>query len=159
MQMSSTVKQDWVQQIQQVLTNGIPFQYNTTNGNKIFVLFAADTFRRNGHRVCIDILPTESRVCGLIVTIFPLKNCIEITLRRSDDPVNIIQHIQDCNSELVSLRGCGTVIHTLFSILDWALHSGWYLDTTTMSTLSQETGASTQRNTALHVIIKKGSTY
>ena len=159
MQKSSTTKNYWILHIQQILTNGLPFQYKTTDSNQIFVLFAADIFRRSGHRVCIDILPTELGVCCLVVTIFPLKTCIEFTLRRNDDPATIINQLKNSNFTFVSLRGCGTVINTLLTIMDWALHSGWYVEKTTMSTLTHQiTSVSKQRNTALHIVIKRVST-
>lgn len=156
MQQSVTPKQDWVRRIQQVLESGKPFRYITTEGKKIFVLFAADTFRRSGHEVSIDIAPTETGISSLIITIFPSKNFIEFTLRRNDEPTVIIQQISDSNCTKVSLRGCGTVIHSLFQIMDWALHSGWYVDKTMMSTLTQQKETTKQRNTTLHIIIRKG---
>lgn len=156
MQTSPTPKQDWIQHIQQVLGTNAPFRYKTIESNKLFVLFAADTFRRSGHEVCIDIVPTETCVTSLIITIFPQKSLIEFTLRRNDEPNTIIQQIHHSKCTQVSLRGCGTVIRSLFKILDWALHSGWYIENTVMSTLTQHTDTTKQRNTTLHVIIRKG---
>tara|TARA_B110001452_G_scaffold225526_1_gene199515 strand:+ start:3436 stop:3906 length:471 start_codon:yes stop_codon:yes gene_type:complete len=156
MQQSITLKQDWIQRIQEVIAHNIPFQYQTITGNKLFVLFAADTFRRSGHEVCIDIVPTESRISCLIITIFPKKTSIEFTLRRHDEPHAIIQQIINSNCTKVSLRGCGTVVYSVFQIMDWALHSGWYVDNTMMSTLTQQKTMTKQRNTTLHIVIRKG---
>lgn len=156
MQQSLTPKQDWVQRIEQVLATNHPFQCKATLGNKIYILFAADSFRRHGHEVIIDIVPTETQISCLSVTIFPAKIFIEFTLRRHDEPQAIIEQIIDSKCTKVSLRGCGTVIFKLFKIMDWALHSGWYLDNTMMSTLTQQKDTTKQRNTTLHIIIRKG---
>jgi len=156
MQQSLTPKQDWVQRIEQVLALNIPFQFKAILGNKLYILFAADSFRRHGHEVIIDIVPTEKQISCLVITIFPTKQFIEFTLRRHDEPQAIIEQIIDSKCTQVSLRGCGTVIFKLFEIMDWALHSGWYLDKTMMSTLTQRKETIKQRNTTLHIIVRKG---
>lgn len=154
--MQNTPKQNWIQRIQQVLSTDKPFQYKTIAGEKLLVLFAADTFRRSGHEVCIDIVPTEKRISSLIITIFPKKTLIEFTLRRSDNYADIVTKIKNSNCTKVSIRGCGTVITTLLQVSDWALHSGWYLENTVMSTLTQQKETTKQRNTTLHIVIRKG---
>jgi hypothetical protein len=154
--MQQTPKQDWIQYIQNILAGGHPFHRKVTGPNKIFILFAADTFRRSGHEVTIDIVPTESHISCLIVTIFPTKSFIEFTLRRNNKPTDIIQQITDSQCTQVSLRGCGTVINTLFQIMDWSLHHGWYVEKTTMSTLTQQKETYQQRNTTLNIVIRKG---
>tara|TARA_B100000795_G_scaffold264688_1_gene245486 strand:+ start:217 stop:681 length:465 start_codon:yes stop_codon:yes gene_type:complete len=149
-------KQEWSQHIHQVLADGRTFQSKVNVENRIFALFAADTFRRNGHEVLVDIMPTETGISSLIITIFPIKKCIEFTLRRDIKLKDIIQQIEQSNCTKVSLRGCGTVIHSLFQIMDWALHSGWYVDNTIMNTLTQQKETIKQRNTTLYIVIRKG---
>ena len=154
--MEHFTKQEWCNRIDKVLTEKRIFQYKVDIENRIFALFAADSFRRQGHEVIIDIMPTETGISSLVLTIFPIKNFIEFTLRRNDQSINIIQQINQSNYTKVSLRGCGTVIHTIFEIMDWALHSGWYVDNTLMSTLTQQYESKKQRNTTLHIVIRKG---
>jgi len=156
MQQSLASKQDWIQCIQQVLVTDSPFQYKATI-DKLFILFAADQFRRNGNEVNIDIMPTETGISCLMITIFPKKTSLECTLRRDDEPSAIVQQIIDSNCTTVVLRGCGTVIQKLFLIIDWALHSGWYVENTMMSTLTQQTPTTKNYNTTLNISIKKGA--
>jgi len=149
-------KQEWIHYIGKILLDNEPFQYKTTSQNNLFILFAADSFRRNGHEVLVDIAPTELHVSCITISIFPNKTCIEFTLRYNDKPSDIIQQIIDSKCTTVSLRGCGTVVQSILKILDYVLHSGWYIDNTIMSTLTQQKETTKQRNTALHVVVKKG---
>lgn len=152
-------KQDWVNRIQQVLSTGTFFTHKTCDGNKTPFLFAVDVFRRLNHLVTIHIEPTEIDKACLYVTIAPKKGYFEFTMRRDDDPMNIINTIL-CHqhASVVSLRGCGTVINSLFAIIDWAIHNGWYVEKTFMSTLTQTLPSQQkQRNTTLNVVIHKGS--
>ena len=151
-----TQKHECIRQISAILEQNKPYVYKTTTGNKTFILFAADTFRRQGYEVCIDIQPTQFSKTTLTVIIHPLKTTIEFTLRRDDDIQNIISKIQHARYTTVSIRACGTVIRSLFAILDWSLHNGWYIDNTLMSTLTQHVDNTKQRNTTLHITIKKG---
>jgi len=151
-----TPKFECIRQISAVLGQNKPYVYTTTTGNKTCILFAADTFRRQGHEVCIDIQPTQFSKTTLTVVIHPLQTTIEFTLRRDDDVADIISKIQHAQYTIVSIRACGTVIRSLFAILDWSLHNGWYIDNTLMSTLTQHVDNTKQRNTALHITIKKG---
>jgi hypothetical protein len=110
MQHPTTGKQKWIQHIREILATGSPFCYKAITENKILLLFAADTFRRCGHEVTIDIVPTQYSISCLILTILPKKTFIEFTLRRNDEPQEIISQIIKSNCTKVSLRGCGTVI-------------------------------------------------
>ena len=156
MQQSITSKQEWMQYIQKTLTSGQTFHFKTTFGNKLLVLFAADTFRRNGYEVRVEIIPTEIQTSSLLILIFPRKNTKEFTLRHNDDPSDIITQIKDSKCTIVSLRACGTTVALLFQILDTKLHSGWYIDNTIMNTLTQQKDTYKKRNTVLHVVIRKG---
>jgi|TARA_B110000091_G_scaffold59535_1_gene65249 hypothetical protein len=149
-------KYECIQQISAILEQNKPYVYQTTNGNKTFVLFAADTFRRQGHEVSIDIQPTQFFKTALTVVVHPRKTTIEFTLRRDDDIANLISKIKHAQYTTVSIRACGMTIRSLFGILDWSLHNGWYVDKTFMSTLTQQVDNVNQRNTTLHITIKKG---
>lgn len=155
MYMQST-KYDCIQQITAVLLQNKPYVFKTTIGDKTVILFAADTFRRRGHEVHIDIQPTQYHTTTLVVIIHPLKSTVEFTLCRDDNTDNIITKIEHSNYTTVTIRACGTVIKSLFAILDWTVHNGWYVDKTSMSTLTQMIDNAKQRNTTLHVTIKKG---
>lgn len=156
MQQSMTAKQEWIQHIRKILATDSPFCYRGITENKIFILFAADTFRRRGHEVTIDIVPTQFSISCLIITILPKKTFIEFTLRRKDEPQEIIRQIIKSKCTKVSLRGCGTAIQALFEIMNWALHNGWYTDNTIISTLTHQSESSKQRNTTLNIVIRKG---
>lgn len=152
-------KQDWVNRIERVLAEGQVFVHKTIEPNKSAFLFAVDVFRRLNHGVTVNVEPTEhGRVC-LYVTVSPYKSYFEFTLRRDDDPLQIIQSIAaNEHADTVSIRGCGTVINSLFQILDWALHNGWFVEKSFMSTLTQVlTNQTKQRNTTLNIVIRRGS--
>ena len=123
------------------------------------MLFAVDVFRRLNHNVSIHIEPTEYMKACLTVIITPAKGYYEYTLRRDDEPLEIIESIRankSCNT--VSIRGCGTVINSLFTVLDWTLHNGWFVEKTFMSTLTQTVvNHQKQRNTTLNIVIHRGS--
>lgn len=152
-------KQEWVQRIEQVLAEGRVFVYKTMDDNKTAFLFAVDVFRRLNYVVSVDIEPTEYGKSCLYVTILPQKGYYEYTLRREDDPTHVIQDIRSkSTAQTISIRGCGTVINSMFRVLDWALHNGWFVDKTFMSTLTQTlSNQSKQRNTTLNVVIRRGS--
>jgi len=152
-------KQDWVNRIQQVLATGTVFTHKTYDENKTPFLFAVDVFRRLNHVVTIHIEPTEFAKACLHVTISPHKGYFEFTLRREDNPLQIIEAVMGhANATTVSIRGCGTVINSLFVIIDWAIHNGWYVEKTFMSTLTQTlTNQQKQRNTTLNIVIQRGS--
>ena len=152
-------KQDWVNRIQQVLSTGAVFTHKTYEDNKSPFLFAVDVFRRLNHTVTINIEPSEFAKACLYITISPSKGYFEYTLRRDDNPMQIIESIMNNSlASVVSIRGCGTVINSLFAIIDWAIHNGWYVEKTFMSTLTQTlANQQKQRNTTLNVVIHKGS--
>lgn len=152
-------KQDWVNRISQVLAEGRIFVHKTTQPNKSAFLFAVDMFRRMNHVVHLSIEPSEHGKACLYVRILPQKGYHEFTLRRNDDPAAIIQAIAGQGQAMcVSIRGCGTVLDSLFEVMDWAIHNGWYVEKTFMSTLTQTLpNKSKQRNTAMNVVIQRGS--
>lgn len=152
-------KQDWVNRIERVLAEGQVFVYKTMEPNKSAFLFAVDVFRRLNHGVTVNVEPTEHGRACLYVTVTPHKSYFEYTLRRDDDPAQVIQSIAaNENARTVSIRGCGTVINSLFQIMDWALHNGWFMEKSFMSTLTQTlTNQTKQRNTTLNIVIRKGS--
>ena len=152
-------KQDWVNRIEQVLESGDTFIHKTCDDSKTTLLLAVDVFRRLNHNVSIHIEPTEYMKACLTVIITPAKGYYEYTLRRDDEPLEIIESIRankSCNT--VSIRGCGTVINSLFTVLDWTLHNGWFVEKTFMSTLTQTVvNHQKQRNTTLNIVIHRGS--
>ena len=42
----------------------------------------------------------------------------------------IIELMSAPNVNVVSLRGCGTVVNTVCALMQWALHNGWFLEKT-----------------------------
>ena len=151
-------KQQWVGHIENILNSGQTFQYRTLAANKSQLLFAADVFRRLNYNVSLAIDPTEFGRASLLITIQPQKKFYEFTMKRDDNPVDIIRKINQPYVHIVSIRGCGTVIDSLFVIIDYALHNGWIIDKTFMSTLTQTLdNNSKQRNTTLQVVLCRGS--
>lgn len=151
-------KQEWVKRIESVLQSGKTFHQKTREGDKTSLLFATDVFRRAGYRIVLDIEPSETQKTCLTVTICSEQNCLEFTLRREDRPIDIINQCNRRGIEQVSIRGCGTVINSLFVIADWALHNGWFVEKNVMSTLTQVTETQVKhRNTTLHLVMKRGS--
>ena len=151
-------KQQWVARIESILGAGQTFQHRICEGSKSQLLFAADVFRRLNYDVVMSIDPTEFGKASLLVMIKPLKNFQEFTLRRDDNPYDIIQKIRQPHVHVVSIRGCGTVIDSLFVIVDFALHNGWIINKTFMSTLTQVLdNHAKQRNTTLQIVLHRGS--
>jgi uncharacterized membrane protein len=60
--------------------------------------------------------------------------------------------------EVVTIRGCGTVLNTVCKVVEIALHTGWFVEKNVLNTLTQ-TGTDNikQRNTTLLVVLRRGS--
>mgnify|MGYP001260347316 CR=1 FL=1 len=152
-------KQDWVKSIDAILARGEIFCHRTQESNKAPLLFAADVFRRLNYGVNIAIEPTQYQKAALVVIIHPTKCNFEYTLKRNDNPMDIIEEIYT-NPVIttISIRGCGTVINSLFTIIDWSIHNGWYVEKTFMNTLTQTLPSQTkQRNTTMSIVLCRGS--
>lgn len=150
-------KQEWIGKIQSIVDIGQMFQYKTIDGDKLYVLFAADTFRRRGHRVELYLEPTQEGISSFTLIIHPYKTSIEFTLSRDDNSVAIIDQIISSNFTEITVRGCGTVLTSLMEITDWALHNGWYIQKTDLSTLTQHHENTKQRNTTLQITFLNGN--
>lgn len=151
-------KLEWVSHITNVLHSGFPFSVSIVDENKAPLLFACDIFRRRNHDVRINIQPSETRKAVLHVWISCKPTTLEFTVRRYDTAANIIERMSDPYIECVTVRGCGMVTNTVCGVVEHAIHSGWFVEKTFMSTLTQTLPAqSKQRNTTLHVVLRRGS--
>lgn len=151
-------KLEWVATIRRTLESGMPFYMRTTDENKAPVLFAADVFRRQNHDVVVRLDATASGRAVLHVTISAEPRCLEFTIRREDNLDDILNQMTDPHVLCVSVRACGTVINTVCNVVEFAIHRGWYIDKTIMNTLTQMSNMnSKQRNTTLHVVLRRGS--
>lgn len=150
-------KQQWIHSIESVLAQGVAFTVSYTDQDKASLLFACDLFRRRKHWVNIEFSPTEQGILVLHVTILPYQNAIEFTVKRDQLPGEIIEKMRDKNVQYVAVRGCGTVIDTVCTVVQWAIHHGWFVEKTFLNTLVQNGVHSKQRNTTLMTVLHRGS--
>lgn len=151
-------KQEWVRRIETVLEEGKPYILSFSEQDKAPLLFACDVFRRRKHCVTVHFEPTLAGHLNLHVTINPLQNTVEITVKREDSLDDIISQFSAKHLQFVTVRGCGTVINTVCKAVQFAIHNGWFVDKTFMNTLVQVTSTNTkQRNTTLTVYLCRGS--
>jgi len=151
-------KLEWVSHITNVLNSDIPFSVFIVDENKAPLLFACDIFRRRNHDVRINIQPSETQKAVLHVWISCRPVTLEFTVRRYDTVSNIVEQMTDPYVESVTVRGCGMVTNTVCAVVEHAIHSGWFVEKTFLSTLTQALPAQPkQRNTALHVVLRRGS--
>jgi hypothetical protein len=151
-------KQDWIKRIEMTLTQGHVFAVSCSDPDKASLLFACDLFRRRKHRVNLHFNPTQRGILVLHVSILPFQNAIECTVKRDQAPEEIIAKMTDPNIQHVSVRGCGTVINTVATVVQWAIHHGWFVEKSLLNTLVQNgSHNSRQRNTTLMVVLQRGS--
>ena len=151
-------KKDWVQHIENRLAQRVPFVYSTSEDNKAPLLFAVDLFRRRRHDVTVSLEPSLARKVVVHICISPDMSALEFTVRRNQNADDIIKEMESTNVKVVTIRGCGTVINKVCSVVETAIHSGWYVEKNILNTLTQ-TGTDNvkQRNTTLLVVLRRGS--
>lgn len=151
-------KKEWVAHIESILSKGNSFVYRTQEENKAQILFACDVFRRRRHDVIVDISPSENGRATLNVCISAAISALEFTVRRDQTVEEIIQSMLQPSINLVTIRGCGTVLNTVCRVVEIALHTGWFVEKNVLNTLTQ-TGTDNikQRNTTLLVVLRRGS--
>lgn len=151
-------KLEWVATIRKTIESGRPFYIRTVDENKAPLLFAADVFRRQNHDVVVRIDASDSGKAILHITISDTPTCLEFTIRRDDNIKTILEKISSPNIQCVSVRACGTVINSVCKVVEYAIHRGWYVEKNIMNTLTQISDTnSKQRNTTLHVVLRRGS--
>ena len=151
-------KQDWVQHIDAILMQNLPFVMSYADQDKASFLFACDTFRRRKYPVSLHFEPTVDGRLNLHVTIQPNQNSIEITVKRDDLIEDIVRVLAAPTLETASIRGCGTVINTVCAVVQIAIHNGWYVKKSHMNTLVQfGSNQAKQRNTTLMIELQRGS--
>jgi len=151
-------KKEWVAHIETILSQGHSFVYKIQDENKAPLLFACDVFRRRRHDVNIDIVPSETGRAILDVCISANTPALEFTVRRDQTVDNIIQSMSQPTVEVVTIRGCGTVLNIVCNVVEIAIHAGWFIEKNVLNTLTQ-TGTDNvkQRNTTLLVVLRRGS--
>lgn len=148
-------KQDWVDKINEIFVHSDHFITSLPAVNSLSLVFACDIFRRRKHTVKMNIEASETGTAILKVSITKKTNALEFTIRRNDKAADYINQITpDINT--VSIRGCGTVIIVVFQIIEWAIHNGWLIDKSFISTLTQVHQKNTQRNTTFRAILHRG---
>jgi len=148
-------KQEWIDRITEILSHSDYFITAVPAILSVPLVFACDNFRRRKHSIHINIEASETGTAILKVSISKIQNTLEFTIRRNDNPMDFIQQITpDIN--VISIRGCGTVIKTVFQIIEWAIHNGWLIDKSFISTLTQVHQKNTQRNTTYRAILRRG---
>ncbi len=148
-------KQEWVDKINDILTQQDHFITSIPAVNAVSLVFACDIFRRRKHTVNINLDASETGTAILKVSISRKTSALEFTIRRND---RIQDYIEQITPEIntISIRGCGTVIKTVFQIIEWAIHNGWLIEKSFISTLTQTYQKNTQRNTAFRAILRRG---
>lgn len=151
-------KKDWVQRIENTLAQQVPFVHRTIDDNKAPLLFAADLFRRRRYDVMVSLEPSHTGKAVLHVCISPFLSALEFTVRRNQSAESIIEEMASPSVNVVTIRGCGTVVNTVCSVVENALHTGWYIEKNILNTLTQTGIDNTkQRNTTLLVVLRRGS--
>jgi hypothetical protein len=151
-------KKDWVQRIEEILAQGRIFFTKIIDDDKAQILFAADVFRRRRHDVHISLEPSHTHQAILHVTIDPRTTALEFTIRRDQHTDSILSTMAQTGVNVVTIRGCGTVVNTVCQVAEAAIHSGWYIEKNVLNTLTQ-TGTDNikQRNTTLLIVLRRGS--
>ena len=151
-------KKEWVQRIESVIAKGQTFFVRVREEDKSQILFAADVFRRRRYDVKISIEPSHTGKAVLHVSIDPNVSALEFTVRRDQTSDSILSAMAPSSVKVVTIRGCGTVVNTVCKVVEFAIHSGWYIEKNVLNTLTQ-TGTDNirQRNTTLLVVLRRGS--
>jgi len=148
-------KQEWIDKISEILSTEDYYITSVPAIQSVSLVFACDIFRRRKHNVQINIEASETGTAILKVSISKIQNTLEFTIRRNDEPNDFIQQITP-GITAISIRGCGTVIQTVFQVIEWAIHNGWLIDKSFISTLTQVQQKNTQRNTTFRAILRRG---
>ena len=152
--MEST-KADFVDQISSILESGEVFVYTTKNETPSQLLFACDVFRRRNHDVLINIEANQIGKSSVHVVIHPMKNCLDMTIRRDETVSDIINRLTK-KTKKIRIRGCGRVIDTVCGVIDILINDGWYLEKTTLNSSSQKNGSLVHINTTLQAVLRHG---
>lgn len=151
-------KKDWIQRIEHRLTQQLPFVHRTIEDNKASLLFAVDVFRRRRYDVTVSLEPSHTGKAVLHVCILPDIATLEFTVRRNQSADEIVKEMSSIAVNVVTIRGCGTVINTVCSVVETAIHNGWYVEKNILNTLTQVgIGNAKQRNTTLLIVLRRGS--
>lgn len=145
----------WVEKIHNVLANSDNFTATIPAVQSTSLVFACDVFRRRKHDVQLNIEASETGTAVLKVFISKIQHALEFTIRRDDTAEQFINQLEP-SIQVVAIRGCGTVIQTVFEVIEWAIHNGWLLEKSFISTLTQRGHKNTQRNTTFRAILRKG---
>ena len=145
----------WVEKIHNVLANSDHFTVTIPAVQSASLVFACDLFRRRKHDVHLDIEASETGTAILKVFISKIQHALEFTIRRDDVAEHFISQMEP-HIQVVAIRGCGTVIQTVFQVIEWAIHNGWLLEKSFISTLTQRGDNNIQRNTTFSAILRKG---
>jgi len=148
-------KQAWVDKINETLATRNHFLATVPACKATALIFACDVFRRRKHDVDINIEASETNTAILKVVVSKATSAVEFTVRRGDNAQQYLSQVGD-DIEKISVRGCGTVIVTVFEIIEWAIHNGWLIEKSFMGTLTQNIGRGPQRNTTFHAVLRKG---
>lgn len=147
-------KQEWVTYIGDCLLHG-RFVYRSFFPNKTALLFACDTFRRNGHTVELFFEVVEHGPPCTGVVISPHIETADITIRRDTKLEDVVARMVGFAS--VRVRGCGTTVQMVNDAVHMAIRDGWYVGHTEMGTLVKIVDGIKQRNTTLMVTLCRGS--
>lgn len=148
-------KQAWVNKINETLATRNHFLATMPASKATTLIFACDVFRRRKHDVEVNIEASETNTAILKVVVSKATSVVDFTVRRGDNAQQYVSQVGD-DIDKISVRGCGTVIVTVFEIIEWAIHNGWLIEKSFMGTLTQNIGRGAQRNTTFHAVLRKG---
>ena len=148
------VKHDIVNEIDQILNAESIYTKTVPHKQAVVFLFAADVFRRKGHKVNVWIDPNIHN-SSITIIIYPQPRVLEITFKKTDDVHAHIDSILNSESNFLCLRACGTAITQMLEVTNFVLNNGWTSDKINMESLSQTQEERIHINTTLQINLTK----
>jgi|TARA_B110000208_G_C11778308_1_gene432891 hypothetical protein len=153
--MEVRTKANYIALISSTIETGKIFVYTAKTTTPSQLLFACDVFRRRNHDVVVDIEANQSGVSSVHVIIHPQKNCIDLTICRTESVDEILKRMNKYTKK-IRIRGCGCVIDTVFVVIDHLIRNGWYIEKNTLNSSTQKNGIQTHINTTLQAVLRRG---
>ena len=148
-------KQDWMAKMSSSLDNGHIFSETVKTKTPATLLFACDVWRRRKHDVVISIEANQSGESSLSVVIHPKKSSIDLTIRRTETSEDILKSIH-WTTKKIRIRGCGSVVNTVYQVIDSLINQGWYLEQTMLNSSTHKHSVHNQVNTTLQAVLRRG---
>lgn len=148
-------KHDWMAKMSSSLDNGHIFSETVKTKTPATLLFACDAWRRRKHDVVISIEANQSGESSLSVVIHPKKSSIDLTIRHTETSEDILKSIRQTTKK-IRIRGCGSVVNTVYQVIDSLINQGWYLEQTMLNSSTHKHSVHNQVNTTLQAVLRRG---